>query len=58
MSIKELGIHGVNLKGNVVYVDSKTTADKIRKAVREFLTTKPNAHFKELAEIANAVMVA
>jgi hypothetical protein len=54
MSIKEIGMHGVDLNGKgVVHVESDTLARKIRTAIREYVVLKPNAGFKELQEIAS-----
>lgn len=56
MSIKELGIHGINIKGTTVYVESDKVARKIREAVRKEQETNPNVSFKTLTEVANGIL--
>jgi len=53
-TIKQLGLHGVNLNGKgVVHVESDSLARKIRESVRLYVIDNPSATFKELAEVAN-----
>jgi hypothetical protein len=54
MSIKEIGMHGIDLNGKgVVHVESDALARKIRTAIRDYVIGNPTAGYKELQEIAS-----
>jgi hypothetical protein len=56
MSIKEIGMHGIDLNGKgVVHVESDSLARKIRTAIRDYVVKHPVAGFKELQNVASEV---